>query len=826
MAQLARNKFLGARYLEESISESARETWGTILNLALWMSAIVFLYQLAAEQQWFGVRLYAVPIEASRIGGILALFFLLRFLVLLISAFFNSRTFDKSGDATGALELRADWYVTELLYVAGAFHRSVSAQDIVIAFADSAVGGVVLTRLGIGHAEYKDRMKDGVPVPIPPDALFAAISAAHGGQGSISLTDVVGVFCQGVPAWQALLIAHNLTTEDALGATQWIVDEFARVDMRRRWWLRERLARQSGMAKDWAYGFTPTLEQFSENISDSAMLSGLHLIGKEHEIKRLESALLRGAGANAIIVGTPGVGKHALLWGLTKMIARGEVFPALEHKQVFLVSGPTIAGSGGLKVEVESTIIQMMNEVVRAGNIILAIDDFPDFIRSLEALDVRPLEVIGPYLESGSMHIIALANTDDFHMVVEQERGLMKYFEKVEVEEPDMNRLVEILETAVSFVEGGVSNAPLITYSALKATAESAIRYLTEGALPERALTLLDEAERFAAGQRLDVLTGEEVLSYVREKTKMPVGALQEGEQDMLLRLEEELHKRVVGQDEAIRAIASAVRRARADVGSKNRPIGTFLFLGPTGVGKTETAKAFASVYFGSDEAMTRFDMTEYQREDALDRLIGSFQEHAPGALTNAMHSHPYSVVLLDEFEKAHPRAIDLFLQILDEGFFTDALGEKINMRNTIVIATSNAGAPMILELISAGASPKDMKDRIVAKVVGDGIFKPELLNRFDDTVVFRPLTKEELRDVARLMLTMLQARLKTQNIVLGINDDLVNFAVEGGYDPLFGARPMRRFIQDTIERVVAEKILAGEAPKGKEFFLRREDLA
>jgi ATP-dependent Clp protease ATP-binding subunit ClpA len=825
MARLSSNKFLAARYLEESVSQSFRDFVGTILNVVIWVVGVVLFYQLAAEYQWFRVRLYQLPASSGRIGGILLILGAVRFFLFMVSAFYNSRTYDKSGNATGSLEERADWYVTEFLYSAGAFYHAPSARDIILSFADSSTGISILARMGIGTNEYRDRMAQIASTPTPGDLLLDAMRAAHSGAGIVTMADIVTVFHDYTPVWHDLLIEHDLTLDDALGAARWVVDAETRSDTKRRWWLKERMARQSGMAKDWAYGFTPTLDRFSENISEAAMISALHLIGKEHEIKLLEAALLRTAGANAVIVGPPGIGKHTLLWGITKMIARGEIFPELEHKQVFLVSGPTVASSGGSKVEVESIIIQMMNEAVKAGNIILAIDDFPDFIRSLESLDVRPLEILGPYLEGGGIHIIALSNTDDFHMIVEQEHGLMKYFEKVEVTEPDRDRLIEILQTAVPFVEQSVSNSPLITYPALKSVAESAIRYLTEGVLPERALTLLDEAERFAAGQRVQLLTGDIVLSYVREKTNMPIGALQEGEQDVLLRLEEELHKRVIGQDEAIRAIANAVRRARADIGSKSRPIGTFLFLGPTGVGKTETAKAFAAVYFGNEESMTRFDMTEYQDENALDRLIGSFSAHVPGVLTNAMHSHAYSVVLLDEFEKAHPRVNDLFLQILDEGFYTDALGEKINMRNTIIIATSNAGAPMILDLVASGAASDNIKEQIISHIISEGIFKPELLNRFDETIVFHSLTREELREVARLMIAQLQARLQSQNIFLGMSDDLLDFAVEGGYDALFGARPMRRFIQDSIERVVAEKILNGSVPKGKEFFLQREDL-
>lgn len=314
-------------------------------------------------------------------------------------------------------------------------------------------------------------------------------------------------------------------------------------------------------------------------------------------------------------------------------------------------------------------------------------------------------------------------------------------------------------------------------------------------------------------------------MEVLERKTKMPLGAVTETEQKKLLNLEELLHKRVIDQEEAIRGIADAIKRARSGIRNQKRPIGSFLFLGPTGVGKTETSKALAAVYFGNEEAMVRFDMTEFQDEDSISRLIGSFEKNESGILASRVRTSPYGVVLLDEFEKSHLKVKNLFLQILDEGLFSDYLGERVNMRNTIIIATSNAGSQLIWELTEKGANVTELERQIVAYVQKERILSPELINRFDAVIIFRPLSMEMLKEIAKIMLGRLVSRLKSQNISLKITDELVEAVAKGGYDPAFGARPMQRFIQDKIEKVIAEKIIKGEIRPGSELALSSEDL-
>jgi ATP-dependent Clp protease ATP-binding subunit ClpC len=307
----------------------------------------------------------------------------------------------------------------------------------------------------------------------------------------------------------------------------------------------------------------------------------------------------------------------------------------------------------------------------------------------------------------------------------------------------------------------------------------------------------------------------------------MPMGVIGKVEQDKLMHLETILRTRVIGQDDAVASIADAIRRARSGINDPKRPIGTFLFMGPTGVGKTETAKALAESYFGNAENMLRFDMSEYQEEDGFDKLVGSFEKNEPGLLTSHLRASPYALVLLDEFEKSNPKIRNLFLQILDEGFFTDYLGHKVNMRNTIIIATSNAGANLIWDAVNKGIDPVSLKKEIFTSIQTAGLYSPELLNRFDEVVIFHPLGPDVLSKIARIRLQDLAARLAaSKNITLAISDPLVEAVAKAGYDAAFGARPMNRVIQDKVEKLIANKIIQGEATSGGTVTFSPADIA
>ena len=431
--------------------------------------------------------------------------------------------------------------------------------------------------------------------------------------------------------------------------------------------------------------------------------------------------------------------------------------------------------------------------------------------------------LIDPYLSSSSMQIITTSRVGEFHKIIEGNLLIMNRFEKINLEQPDESTMDAILEDIAVTLER--RQGVVFTYSAISEAIESANNYFPDASIPGKAIDLLVDTASFVRQKGGLFILGENILELVNIKTNIPVGEIQEMEKEKLTYLENILHRRVVGQNEAISAVSNAMRRARAGVRDTKRPIGSFLFMGPTGVGKTETAKALAEVFFGDDEAVARLDMSEYQTEDALVRLIGSFKDGKIGTLTKILKEKPYGVILLDEFEKTNSNVHDLFLQILDEGFFSDMKGKRVNARNVIFIATSNAGSEIIWNAMKKGIKINSIKDEFINEIIQYGKFKPELLNRFDAVVLFHPLDSTHLVKIARFMLEELKKRVLERGVELIVNEVLVEYVAREGYDPKFGARPMKRIIQDKIEQKIANGLISGEFKKGSSIEFGQIDL-
>ncbi|MBI3442300.1 MAG: ATP-dependent Clp protease ATP-binding subunit [Candidatus Sungbacteria bacterium] len=820
-------KFIGVLVLDRLFPKKIRAYLDGALNFAIQLACLYAGYVLLPEAP--------APVSLTKTLGVLLLLMSVRLLLLALDAFAHAQTWDYSGDAAGAsVPARLTYRAADIWYAAaGSFFRieRVAVSRLSTTLAASEVGRNVLLRLGMRPVDYIA----GVASPRAPNItsenlaiplLATYMTEKKNTAGEISLADLLTFLFDTDESFKGFLLGRQIRKEDLVGACQWIERSLALADRKSRWWSRKNLGRIQGIGKKWSFGYTVFLEQFCQPLRLLPTAGKHELIGKQAEVELLQSALLKTNGANVMIIGEPGIGKRTVLEGLARMIDEGKVFPDLEHKQVLELSAVSVLGTGKTKGETEALLLRVFNEAAAARNIIFAIDDFPEFIESLENLGTVPGTLLGPYLASPRLHVIALGTTASFRRILEREKGLVSEFTKIELAEPSHADLIAIIQDTVPALEEAAHHRIMITYPAVAAIAEGVEHYLLSGGgIPERAVNLLEEAAHESISRQSPFCTQEIILEYLKKKTHIPLGAIEQDEKEKLLNLEDELHKRVINQKDAIAAIANAIRRARAAMSDSRRPIGTFLFLGPTGVGKTETAKALAAVYFGNADAMTRFDMTEYQSEEGLTRLIGSSAANQQGMLASAIRSTPYAVVLLDEFEKSYARVQDLFLQILDEGFFTDGFGERVSMRNCIIIATSNAGSVFILDALEKKTPVNEMQTAVISYIQSNGIFKPELLNRFDSVIVFTPLGPEELKQVSRLMLESLAARLKKQNLDLAVTDELISATATGGYSATFGARPMRRFIQDRIEKIIADRIIAGSLKDGDTITLTAEDL-
>ncbi|MCX6712187.1 MAG: AAA family ATPase, partial [Candidatus Vogelbacteria bacterium] len=526
------------------------------------------------------------------------------------------------------------------------------------------------------------------------------------------------------------------------------------------------------------------------------------------EITQIENILSKQKEANIFVVADSASERMDVIWHLVRHIRDGNAPPALEHKRPILFNTAVFLAHFKDKSALETELLKILAEASKAGNIILVFDNFAGLLLGTTALGTDFVSLVYSALTSASIQIIGLSSNDDFHHSLETNATLMTTFDRIFIRPLPEESIIHNLEQTVWQVEK--KNHLFFTYPALLEIVKDASRYFTESDSGDKAVDLLVEIIPWAKSRNYKIIGQTEVEEMVRTKTGIPIGELQPAERENLMALEKNLHTRVVGQDEAIVSVSNALRRARAGVRNAERPIGSFLFLGPTGVGKTETSKALAEVMFGQEAKMVRLDMSEYQTPDAVSKLIGSFTAGQPGILADLVKENPYGVLLLDEFEKTNPDVLDIFLQILDEGFFSDKSGKRISLRNLIIIATSNAGSDFIWQMVKAGTKPQDKVDDLINHIVTKGIFKPELLNRFDAVVVFHPLQSDELNQIARLILNKLAKRLMTQGVTLEVGDIIVRAVAELGANEVFGARPMQRFIQDNIEQQVADAIIKG----------------
>jgi len=503
-----------------------------------------------------------------------------------------------------------------------------------------------------------------------------------------------------------------------------------------------------GIGLELLFGYTPTLNQYSIDLGRPLAYSH-RLIGRETVVKRMERTLT--GGASLVLVGAPGVGKKTVVLEFAHRAAQGLLGPKMAYRRVLEFDYNFLLSEAIDLNQKKTKLAQVLAEAASAGNIIIMLRDIQRLThRDVEGYDFT--DVFEEYLEGKELKIIAVATPTDYERFIAPNMRLRKFLEKVEVEPPTKTEAMQIVIEAAQRWES--LRGLTIIIPALRKILEESDRYITEVPFPEKALELLDALVMYREQAGGGVVTIEDAKAVLAEKTGISFARLSKREKKLLSKLEEIIHERLINQDTAVELISKALRARTIGVGQEKRPLGSFLFMGPTGVGKTETAKVLARVYYGSEEKILRFDMAEYGGREGLERLIGSVGRNMPGALTSAIKNRPASLLLLDEIEKATPEIYNLFLALLDEGVITDAFGKKINCRHLFVIGTSNAGAEYIRKLVSKTTMPDDLQKLAVEHVLQKQIFSPEFLNRFDGVVVYEPLKHEDLVKIARILLT------------------------------------------------------------------------
>ncbi len=566
----------------------------------------------------------------------------------------------------------------------------------------------------------------------------------------------------------------------------------------------------SGMNRAYTAIATPTLDHFSRDLTLAAKYGRLDFcVGRQEELGSIFESF--GSGHYGILlVGQPGVGKKTIISGLAQLMVQEKVPDILNDRRLVEIDVPSIVG-GASAAQAQERLLSCISEASRSGNVVLYISNIENMIGvsagSAESLDLS--EVLSEALHNGNVFCVATATTENYSRYIEN-KALGQIMTTIGVEEPSENEAIRILESKAGWLENRYGI--YFVYSALEKAVELSDRYIHDKSLPEKAIILLEKAASFAAKERSgksSACSGEHVAKAIEEMTGIPAGKVSESEGEKLLHLEERLAERMVGQKEAVNAVANSLRRARVALKDSKRPIASFLFLGPTGVGKTELAKTVSEVYFGSEEYMIRIDMSEYQYADSVKKMIGD-EQGTLGYLTESVRKKPFALILLDEVEKAHPDILNLFLQILDDGRLTDGQGRTISFSESIIIATSNIGAVMIQEKIKADVPLSEIRQELVDNQLNK-FMRPELINRFDGIIVFAPLTQDNIFQIGVLMLKKIRKNLEEKGIGFKADKQGVSVLAQAGYDPKFGARPLRRLLQERVEDIVAAKMLGGE---------------
>ena len=691
-----------------------------------------------------------------------------------------------------------------------------SPQQILAAILDNWQTLFIFRRYQLAPNQLSSTLSDN---PIASPALWnrAFLIAGQTPVKEISAGVLLVAMILENPQMDEWLSTHSMSSQDIIGGLMWEESLWQRVLMPKN------RSDYGGIGRDWSAGFTPVLDRYGENISLAIADGNLDFSGvkRGHVIEQMLTNLSKDGRSNLAMVGEVGVGKTALVYALAEKLIDGKDVPnSLRYRQVVQINSAVVTAAIGQNISLEAVFNEIISNASRAGNIILYFDEAQLFFGSGGGtVDVSG--ILLPALQSSSISLVASFTLDDWHKLDTINPSLASLFARIDIEPSDREQTIGILQDiSISLEKKGDS---VVTFKAIQAAYDMAERYLRNKAMPAKAIDLLTDSMSYPIE---GLITENSVAKATEIITNTKVSQASAEEKTQLINLEDLIHQRMINQSRAVQVVSDALRRSRAGVRNTGRPVGSFLFLGPTGVGKTELTKSLAAVYFGSENSMNRLDMSEYQSKADVARLLASASKDDKGSsFLQKINQNPFSVVLLDEIEKAHPDILNLLLQMLDEGILTDTAGHKVSFKEAIIICTSNAGANAIREQIAAGKNLEDFEDKLVNDLIDQNVFRPELINRFDEVVLFRPLTKEELLQVANLIIQSINQELADKKVTVTLTQPALSHLVDLGYDPRLGARPMRRVISRLVENLIAKRLLSGELKPGSQLALDVGDL-
>jgi ATP-dependent Clp protease ATP-binding subunit ClpC len=658
--------------------------------------------------------------------------------------------------------------------------------------------------------EISDSLKSTITMSL-------AIAVKRGGE-RIRPEDLLVSLADNDQYFREILIKKDLKVREIRSLAFWYVRIKKREEEDSKFWKYQNLIKIGSIGKQWASGASYNLDKYAVDWTEKLSKKGFRkIVGYKNAIKSLERVLSADSKNNAIIVGKPGTGRRSLIDELTRRSFFGFSIPGVNHKRVYKLNLQSLIAKVEGKEQTEKEINKIFKEVAKVGNIILVINNLHEYISGNDKTGVVDISgILDSYLAYRDFRLVGITNYADYRGTIEKNKAISSGLKKIEINEIEKEETEELCQMITPSLEKKYKI--FISYQSIKAAVELAEKYLTGSAFPEKAMNLLEEAIIATSQKKKKVLEKKDIAQIVSEKAEVPVGKAVDEEKKVLLNLEEEIHKRLINQNQAVNEVAKSLRRSRAEIDTRTGLIGSFLFLGPTGVGKTEMAKSIADIYFGSENKMIRIDMSEYQNISDISRLIGS--ETKSGVLTEQVIEDPFSLILLDELEKAHKNILNLFLQILDEGHVTDGVGRKVSFKNCMVIATSNAGYKIIMDSVRESIPLEKIKQQIMDHIFKKGLFRPEFVNRFDGTVVFKPLSKDNLMDIADLELKKLKNNLTEKHIDFIITDELKEKIVDMSYEPVFGAREMQRVIQNNVGDSLASALLSDTVEAGDKIII------